>query len=189
MEALLLDGYSHPDEVGSLFEAYTRDLLRQAPDFAGYLARQDYSHELSHLEEKYGRPHGRLYLLRCGGAPAGTVALRRIDASRCELKRLYVHPDFRGHGYARRLVETVLSDAAAIGYRHRRYLTARVQRLDCLFFNFADFKGTESSFEGIRNHDALFHTSSLLTLCVFVCRPGFGFLAPPAPQRGFGFII
>ena len=100
MEALLLDGCRHPDEVGLLFEAYTRDLLRQAPDFAGYLAQQDYSHELSHLEEKYGRPHGRLYLLRCDGAPAGTVALRRIDESCCELKRLYVHPDFRGHGYA-----------------------------------------------------------------------------------------
>ena len=70
MEALLLDGYSYPDEVGSLFEAYTRDLLRQAPDFAGYLARQDYSHELSHLEEKYGRPHGRRYSRRdCGPAP------------------------------------------------------------------------------------------------------------------------
>ena len=117
METLLLDGCRHPDEVGILFEAYTRDLLRQAPDFAGYLAQQDYSHELSHLEEKYGRPYGRLYLLRCDGAPAGTVALRRIDGSRCELKRLYVHPDFRGHGYARRLVETVLSDAAAMGYR------------------------------------------------------------------------
>lgn len=117
MEALLLDGCRHPDEVGLLFEAYTRDLLRQAPDFAGYLAQQDYSHELSHLEEKYGRPHGRLYLLRCDGAPAGTVALRRIDESCCELKRLYVHPDFRGHGYARRLAETVLTDAAAIGYR------------------------------------------------------------------------
>ena len=74
MEAMLLDGCRHPDEVGALFEAYTRDLLRQAPDFAGYLARQDYSHELSHLEEKYGRPRGRLYLLRCGGVPAGTVA-------------------------------------------------------------------------------------------------------------------
>ena len=117
MEAMLLDGYGHPDEVGALFEAYTRDLLRQAPDFAGYLARQDYSHELSHLEEKYGRPYGRLYLLRCDSIPAGTVALRRIDGSRCELKRLYVHPDFRGHGYARRLVETVLADADAIGYR------------------------------------------------------------------------
>lgn len=113
----LLDGCRHPDEVGALFEAYTRDLLRQAPDFAGYLARQDYNHELSHLEEKYGRPHGRLYLLRCDDVPAGTVALRRIDGWRCELKRLYVHPDFRGHGYARRLVETVLTDAAAMGYR------------------------------------------------------------------------
>ena len=47
----------------------------------------------------------------------GSICCAAAAFPRCELKRLYVHPGFRGHGYARRLVETVLSDAAAIGYR------------------------------------------------------------------------
>lgn len=113
----LLDGYSYPEEVETLFREYTRALLDESPAFSGYLAQQNYDHELTHLEEKYGRPAGRLYLLRYQGQAAGTVALRKIDETHCELKRLYVRPAFRGHGLAEYLVHTVLEDAIQEGYQ------------------------------------------------------------------------
>ena len=48
--------------------------------------------ELDDLRSKYGLPDGRLYLARADGAVAGCAALRKLDDTRCELKRMYVRP-------------------------------------------------------------------------------------------------
>ena len=57
------------------------------------------------------------YLALVDGTPAGCIALRKLDETRCELKRLYVRPAFRGQGLARLLTEQILRDARTIGYR------------------------------------------------------------------------
>jgi putative acetyltransferase len=47
----------------------------------------------------------------------GCVALRRVDATTGEIKRLYVRPEARGRRTGRRLVEQVIAVAREIGYR------------------------------------------------------------------------
>lgn len=109
--------YQQPEAIRELLLEYTRMLLDRAPAFAGYLERQGFARELTHLREKYGTPRGRLYLVRVDGQAAGCVAMRPLDRQRCELKRLYIRPAFRGRGLARRLMERLLADARAEGYQ------------------------------------------------------------------------
>lgn len=116
METIEL-AYDSPAEVLALFSEYTDMLVRLDPAFQLYLDIQHYEDEVRDLTAKYGLPDGRLYLVRVDGRAAGCAALRRLDGERCEMKRLYVRPAYRGRRLASRLVARLLEDARAIGYR------------------------------------------------------------------------
>ena len=117
MNIELVPAYSYKEEIGELFGEYTDMLVEGDPAFQAYLDLQNYDDELQHLEHKYGMPEGRLYLALADGAPAGCIGLRKIDDTSCELKRLYVRPSFRGQGLSRVLMDRILADARAIGYK------------------------------------------------------------------------
>lgn len=118
MSLTIEPAYDAPHEIGTLFAEYTEMLIQNEPDFRQYLQLQNYEDELCHLEVKYGRPDGRLYLARWNGVTAGCIGLRKLDAERCEMKRLYVRPAFRGKKIGKVLTERIIADARKIGYRH-----------------------------------------------------------------------
>jgi putative acetyltransferase len=94
-----------------------RSLMREYQQRLGVdLSFQGFAAELDALPGSYAPPSGRLLLAWHEQAAVGCVALQRIDASRAEMKRLYVPPSARGLGVGRRLVAQLLSDAQAIGY-------------------------------------------------------------------------
>ncbi len=117
MKVELVPAYSYKEEIGELFREYTDMLVEGDPAFQAYLDLQNYDDELQHLEHKYGLPDGRLYLALADGVPAGCIGLRKIDEENCELKRLYVRPAYRGQGLSRLLMDRLLADARAIGYK------------------------------------------------------------------------
>ena len=63
-------------------------------------------------------PDGRLYLIYCDEKLAGCIGLRKIDDQICEMKRLYIRPEFRGKKLSSILVEKVIEDAKKIGYSY-----------------------------------------------------------------------
>lgn len=108
--------YDRLEEIKKLFSEYTQMLMGMDQDFADYLKLQRYDVELEHLQEKYGMPEGRLYLLTVDGHAAGCVGLRRINREQCEMKRLYVRPLYRGQKLADRLLLQIIADAKEEGY-------------------------------------------------------------------------
>lgn len=110
--------YDRPEEVGVLFSEYTDMLIENDSSFQQYLGLQNYDEEIKHLEVKYGMPDGRLYVVYCDGKLAGCIGLRKIDDQNCEMKRLYVRPQFRGKKIGNLLIEKIIADAKAIGYSY-----------------------------------------------------------------------
>ena len=70
--------------------------------------------ELENLESFYA---GGALLVGCeNGAPVGCIAIRKVDEKTCEAKRLFIKPAYRGKGYARILLESMLSKARELGF-------------------------------------------------------------------------
>ena len=101
--------------------AEARALFREYASSLGIdLCFQGFEQELVSLPGAYAPPRGRLLLATDSGALAGCVALRPLDDSACEMKRLYVRPEFRGRRAGRRLAERVVAEARSIGYARMR---------------------------------------------------------------------
>jgi ribosomal protein S18 acetylase RimI-like enzyme len=131
------------ERVSALFREYAETLR-------GDLSFQNFEHEVATLPGDYAPPGGRLLLaaldetgaaLSSAAAAAerrvspaspappeppppatyvGCVGLRRIDDETCEMKRLYVRPQYRGFGIGRKLAQAAIESARAIGYRRMR---------------------------------------------------------------------
>ncbi len=118
MNIKIIPAYDHPEEIGTLFSEYTNMLIAGDPSFQEYLDIQNYEEEIKHLEVKYGTPNGRLYLAYYEDQLAGCIGLRKIDDKNCEMKRLYVRPEFRGKHIGNQLIQKIIEDAKVIGYSY-----------------------------------------------------------------------
>ena len=81
---------------------------------------QGFDDELAGMPGAFGPPDGRLLVAYCKERAAGCVALRKLEKSICEMKRLYVRPQFRGLRVGRALAEDVIETARRIGYTRMR---------------------------------------------------------------------
>ena len=116
----LIPAYDRPEDTLRLFREYTDGILAHGPEVAACLSAQGLDEELRDIRGIYAPPKGRLYLALLGDEPAGCAALRPLDDKACEMKRLYVRPACRGHHIGRLLVEKIIEEARAIGYKHIR---------------------------------------------------------------------
>lgn len=101
------------EQVKALLREYERSLGVD-------LCFQGFTQEVAALPGAYAPPRGRLLIAMDGDAPAGCVGLRPLGDDVCEMKRLYLRPSLRGRGAGRMLVERIIDEARAIGYRTMR---------------------------------------------------------------------
>ena len=83
------------------------------------LSYQNFDQEMASLPGAYTAPEGRLFFAEIEGRPAGCVSVRPLPESEgvCEMKRLYVDPEERGHGVGNALALAAIKAAKEIGYR------------------------------------------------------------------------
>ncbi len=117
--ATLIAGHTqeYVDQVRLLFKEYAAWLGVD-------LCFQDFEQELAELPGAYAPPTGRILLALEGEQVVGCVALKMMDKSICEMKRLYVQPHVRKKGVGRQLAQAIIDIARGIGYT--------VMRLDTL---------------------------------------------------------
>jgi ribosomal protein S18 acetylase RimI-like enzyme len=105
-----------PKQIAAIRELF----LEYAQSLGFSLCFQSFDKELAGLPGDYAPPEGRLLLATYEGTLAGCVALHKLDTGICEMKRLYVRPQFRGKGLGRALAERIITDAQQIGYKQLR---------------------------------------------------------------------
>ncbi len=113
--------------------AQARELFLEYAKSLGFsLCFQNFDHELAGLPGDYAPPEGRLLLAAYDSQLAGCVALHKLEAGICEMKRLYLRPQFRGEGLGRALAERIIAEARQIGYLRMRLDTVEPAMRDAV---------------------------------------------------------
>jgi ribosomal protein S18 acetylase RimI-like enzyme len=107
-------------DTPALLEA-TRGIFRDyAQALAVDLCFQNFEAELAGLPGDYAAPQGILLLAYVDEQLAGCGAMRPLPevdiANACEMKRLYVRPEFRRYGLGRQIAQALLDAALQAGY-------------------------------------------------------------------------
>jgi putative acetyltransferase len=108
--------------------ARARELFLEYAQSLGFsLCFQNFDKELANLPGDYAPPTGRLLLAEYESQLVGCVALHRLDEAAyeaayevCEMKRLYLRPQFRGKGLGLALANRIIAEARALGYHRMR---------------------------------------------------------------------
>jgi GNAT superfamily N-acetyltransferase len=100
-------------EARELFREYASTL-----DFG--LDFQGFAEEVADLARAYPPPAAGILLAKWHGVAVGCVAIRPLDGSACELKRMYVRPRLRGLGIGRCLASVAREAAREMGYATMR---------------------------------------------------------------------
>jgi putative acetyltransferase len=123
--------FAHAESAAQI--AQCRELFLEYAQSLGFsLCFQNFDKELADLPGEYAPPKGRLLLGEFEGELAACVALHPLSEEICEMKRLYLRPNFRGKGLGRALANRVIQEAREIGYQRMRLDTVEPRMKDAV---------------------------------------------------------
>jgi ribosomal protein S18 acetylase RimI-like enzyme len=124
---------------------HTRRLFARYADSLGFdIEFQGFSDELDALPGAYAPPFGCILLAVISELFVGCVALRRIDKSTCEMKRLFVAPEHRDKGIGKALASLVIDEAQKLSYKRMRLDTVTSMQAANALYASLGFKPIEA---------------------------------------------
>ncbi len=119
----------------------TRELFIEYANYLDInLDFQDFDEELKTLPGNYAPPEGCLLLAFYNDKLAGCVGVRKFKNEICEMKRLYIRPDFRKKNIGKTLSKVITLKAKEIGYRSMRLDTLPFMREAINLYSSLGFK-------------------------------------------------
>ena len=106
----IIDGKPYLAEVKELILSYTHELNRD-------LSFQNLDAELQDIAHKYTEPYGKLLVARVENKCVGIVAFHKLTDDTCEMKRLFVLPEYRKLKLGESLVKEIIESATLSGYK------------------------------------------------------------------------
>jgi putative acetyltransferase len=106
----VVKGGNELNTIRQLFRDYENELGEN-------LCFQSFEEELNNPLQKYAEPRGVIFLAHYNNEVAGCIALYELNEDECEMKRLYVKPEFRKHKIAQQLVDKLIEHAKQQGFK------------------------------------------------------------------------
>lgn len=98
-----------------------KELFLEYSESLGFdLSFQNFDAELDNFPVQYSPPTGSLFLALSQNLPIGCVGVRYFEDGICEMKRLFVKPNFRGKRVGRLLAEAAVKAGKFLGYERMR---------------------------------------------------------------------
>ena len=118
----------HIDFTKVLMLEYLEFLRNNFREFLGILWFIEYykafEKEIEGLPGNYSEPDGCILLVEYNGQSIGCVALDKHCEGICEMKRLYIKPEFHRRGIGTVLCRALMDKAITLRYTHMRLGTA-----------------------------------------------------------------
>ncbi len=124
---------------------YAHSLFVQYADTLGIdLEFQGFSRELATLPGGYASPLGCILLAEVSGNYVGCVALRSLESKICEMKRLFVIPEYRARNIGRNLTCSAIQIAREMGYEKMRLDTIESMKAAKSLYHSLNFRTIEA---------------------------------------------
>ena len=130
-------------EVCALFVRVNRLLAppHLAEAFEGYIARS-LAEEIDVIPAYYGARRGAFFVVRAEGRLIGMFGLEAAGEGAMELRRMYVDPDVRRRGIARRMLAFAEAEAKRSGACEMALSTSDIQKEALALYRAAGYRET-----------------------------------------------
>ena len=119
VEIVVVDSAAQLQQVTELSRGFVAGLIELDKSLGVYdpdtFEAYGYAGGQASLPGDYAAPHGCLLLADADSQPAGCVALGKLDERTCEMRMLFVQPEFQGLGIGRMLLARVALHATISG--------------------------------------------------------------------------